>query len=368
MNRAFLPSEDPARELPSGYGVLDELGVELPHLLAAGNARVALQSLPVIDVRGLEAQSHKERALALLSMFGQACVHESWRTQSASSVPERVAVPWVSLAKNMDRLPALAYYSHGLCNWRRFDPDKPIELGNIAVLRNFFGGLDENWFVAVHVDIEAKAIPLVDAVVSAQEAVQNDNEDDLRASLEVIGDSLDAMLGTLARIGDNCDPDIFFNRVQPFMQGLRGMTYEGVDEFSGQPRNFAGGSGAQSALMPLLDAALGVVHAHDDLLVYLIDLRQYMPREHRDFLREVEEGPSIRESAKRLSNGAIVDAYNRCVEGVAAFRANHLRMSVDYIQKPAKKASDARGGHGTGGSPYVGYLKKHREETFAALI
>jgi indoleamine 2,3-dioxygenase len=295
-------------------------------------------------------------------------VHESWRTQSASSVPERVAVPWVTLAKNMDRLPALAYYSHGLCNWRRFNHDEPVELGNIAVLRNFFGGLDENWFVAVHVDIEAKAIPLVDAVVSAQESVSSHDEEYLQQSLSVIGDSLEAMLCTLARISENCDPDIFFNRVQPFMQGLRHMYYEGVGEFNGQPQNFAGGSGAQSALMPLLDAALGIEHAKDDLLVYLSDLRRYMPSEHRDFLREVESGPSIRALVLREQNEALVDAYNRCVEGVATFRANHLRMSVDYIQRPAKKASDARGGRGTGGSPYVGYLKKHREETFAALI
>ena len=270
MNRAFLPNEDPAVELPPSYRILDELGAELPHYLSAGKARETLALIPNIDVRGLETQSQKERALGLLSMFGQACVHESWRTQSAFSVPERIAVPWVTLAKNMDRLPALAYYSHGLCNWRRFDPDGPIELGNIAVLRNFFGGLDENWFVAVHVDIEAKAIPLVDAIVSAQESVSNDDEERLRQSLAVVGDSLDAMLRSLARIGENCDPDIFFNRVQPFMQGLRNMSYEGVSEFAGQPQNFAGGSGAQSALMPLLDAALGIEHAKDDLLVYLV--------------------------------------------------------------------------------------------------
>ena len=33
----------------------------------------------------------------------------------------------------------------------------PIELGNIALLQNFLGGMDEEWFILVHVDIEARA-------------------------------------------------------------------------------------------------------------------------------------------------------------------------------------------------------------------
>ena len=51
----------------------------------------------------------------------------------------------------------LSYASYALDNWRRLDPASPIELGNIALLQNFLGGLDEEWFVLVHVDIEAKA-------------------------------------------------------------------------------------------------------------------------------------------------------------------------------------------------------------------
>src|SRR2546427_4821666 len=37
--------------------------------------------------------------------------------------------------------------SYALDNWRRLDPTSPIELGNITLLQNFLGGLDEEWFV-----------------------------------------------------------------------------------------------------------------------------------------------------------------------------------------------------------------------------
>ncbi|MEW8026930.1 MAG: hypothetical protein AB2806_04220 [Candidatus Thiodiazotropha sp.] len=368
MHRAFLPVNDPLFELPETYKILDKLGAELPSLLAAGKARKVLSKMPQVDVFGLETTDQKERALGLLSMFGHACVHESWRSKSSLSVPNRVAAPWVALAKSMNRLPALTYYSHGLCNWRRFDSDAPIELGNIAILRNFFGGLDENWFVAIHVDIEAKAVPLVNAVVSAQEAVEVDDPDCVLEGLLTICDSQESILKSLVRLSENCDPDIFFNRVQPFMQGLKDTFFEGVEDFRGQPQSFAGGSGAQSALMPLLDATLGIIHAKDELLAYLSDLRRYMPAEHRLFLSEVEKGPSIRDYVLSKQDRALADAYNCCINGVASFRANHLQMSVDYIQRPARKSSDTRGRRGTGGSPYVGYLKKHREETYAALI
>ena len=52
-----------------------------------------------------------------------------------------------------------------LDNWYRLDKDGPIDLSNIAMHQNFFGGADENWFVLVHVAIEAEAGVLLDDAV-----------------------------------------------------------------------------------------------------------------------------------------------------------------------------------------------------------
>lgn len=366
--RAFLPEADPLERLPDAYCLWDELAAELPKILAAGRARYVLERMPLLDPRGLSTQPERERALGLLSVFGHAAVHESWRVGSATSVPRSIAVPWVAVADSLKRYPVLAYASHGLNNWRRFEPGGPIVLGNIATLRNFFGGLDENWFVTVHVEIEARAAPLVAAVNLAQEAVEEDCPLRLHSSLSVIADTLEAMSSTLRRVRENCDPDIFFNRVQPFMQGMRNVVYEGVAEFAGQPRNFAGGSGAQSTLLPLLDAALGISHAADALITYLNELRLYMPQDHQAFLSDIERGPSVRDCVMRTRESGLVEQYNRCIDELGRFRAEHLTLSVDYIQRPARRQASLRGEHGTGGSPFVGYLKKHREETFAYRV
>lgn len=48
------------------------------------------------------------------------------------------------------------------------DPARPIELGNIVCLNNFMGGLDEEWFRLVHVEIEARAGPALASIGPGQ--------------------------------------------------------------------------------------------------------------------------------------------------------------------------------------------------------
>lgn len=40
-----------------------------------------------------------------------------------------------------------------------------VRLGNLCCVSNFLGGLDEEWFRLVHVEIEAKAASAVDAIM-----------------------------------------------------------------------------------------------------------------------------------------------------------------------------------------------------------
>src|SRR2546430_9249127 len=51
--RGFLPTPNPLQALPSGYAAWDEVGRDLPKLLAAGRARTVLEQLPILDADGL---------------------------------------------------------------------------------------------------------------------------------------------------------------------------------------------------------------------------------------------------------------------------------------------------------------------------
>ncbi len=153
--RGFLPAVDPLTRLPDAFAVWDEVGLELPKLLAAGRARSVLAGLPALDPNELP-DAAIPRAMVLLSFFGHAYVYQSWQTDVADRLPPPVARPWVTIANRLGRPPVLSYASYALDNWRRLDPNGPIALGNLALLQNFVGGLDEEWFITVHIQIEAQ--------------------------------------------------------------------------------------------------------------------------------------------------------------------------------------------------------------------
>jgi indoleamine 2,3-dioxygenase len=361
--RGFLPSVDPLTCLPAEFGVWDELGYDLPKLLASGRARSVMDRLPVLDAGALPDEA-LARAMLVLSFSGHAYVYETWRSAVVDVLPEAIARPWFAVASRLQRPPILSYASYALDNWRRLDPGGPIALGNIALLQNFLGGLDEEWFVTVHVQIEAQAAPALTALLRAQQAVTDADAAALRNALESVAAALELMNQTLLRMPENCDPYIYYQRVRPFIHGwqLHPVVYSGVPEYAGVPQTFHGETGAQSTIIPSLDAALGIQHRSDQLRVYLAAMRQYMPRGHARFLKELESGPSVRSFVLSSADATLRDAYNTCVEGVEQFRSTHLEYAARYIQNQAQVGTNSTA-YGTGGTPFMRYLKKHRDET-----
>jgi indoleamine 2,3-dioxygenase len=371
--RGFLPEEDPCLRLPAAFAPWDELGRDLPGLLAAGRARERIEQLPVLEVAPLQDPRHLERAMMLLSFFGHAAVWEKGRQQPQLSFPRSVAVPWVQVARRLGRPPVLSYSSHALNNWRRVDAEGPIALGNLLLQQAFLGGLDESWFILVHVELEARGAPLVSAAAIAQEAVVADRPELLLQQLRRIASAQQEMERVLMRMTEHCEPSIFFRRIQPFLHGFLQLPvrYEGVPEFGDQPQPFAGASAAQSVLLPLLDAVLGVRHSEDTMYKYLLELRRYFPPAHQAFLESVERGPSIRDYLLARRPPELVEVYNACVELLGSFRQKHMEMTARYIIQPAREHATAQGGshdQGTGGTPFTHYLKKHRDETHGCLI
>jgi indoleamine 2,3-dioxygenase len=366
---------DPACALPPPFAAWDELGAALPKLLAVGRARDAIEHLPRCDVAALEEAPHRERAMMLLSFFGHAAVwapaqsERPEKHETRQTIPAVIAIPWVAVARAVGRPPVLSYASHALANWRRLDPEGPLAIENLAVLQNFLGGMDEDWFILLHIHLEASAAPAVDALLAAQAIASTDDPDDdaaaLTAALVVVAQCADGLVQSLSRMRERCDPHIFFHRVQPFLHGFApDVIYEGVEP----PGPLIGASAAQSPLVPFLDAALGIRHAPDVLVTYLDGMRRYMPPWHRELIQAAEDGPSIRDHvlSRRRSHPSLVESYNRCIEGLLRFRTGHLEYPTAYIQGPAHRAS--REGTSTGGTPFMAYLKKLRDETAAHRI
>src|SRR5438132_3320966 len=157
--RGFLARRDPLATLTDRWpAVLNDLAQALPKLLAARQLRAYVDALRESwgSSRGNRNPDELRSAARILSFAGHGYVWEDPH-RPANRIPASLAVPWHHVMKKLGRPPVLSYASYALDNWRRLDPTKPIELGNITLLQNFLGGLDEEWFVLVHVDIEAKA-------------------------------------------------------------------------------------------------------------------------------------------------------------------------------------------------------------------
>jgi indoleamine 2,3-dioxygenase len=366
--RGFLPSRDPLTALPFAYRAWDQLAANLPKLLMTDQLRRVVDRMPVMDAARLSSRDRLERAMMILSYVGHAYVWGSG--QPVDRIPAILAVPWQAVARQLGRPPVLSYASYALNNWRRIDPQRGIALGNIALLQNFWGGADEEWFILVHVDIEAKAAAAVRSMIPAHQAAAEHNLGAATSHLTTIANALDAMYATLSRMPEFCDPYIYYSRVRPYIHAWKnnpalpnGLIYDGVSEFGGKGQHFRGETGAQSSIIPSLDALLGVQHEPGILFDYLMEMRQYMPPAHRRFIEHLEQGPSLREAVSRSKDRQLQNVYNRCVQLVEQFREKHLEYAASYIHQQAQKASSNPTEVGTGGTPFMPYLKKHLDET-----
>jgi len=364
----YLPSYDPAQSLSPGNEEWDQFGKDLPKLLMGTNFRKRVKELPQFNIDKLNGEAEVQRAMLVLSYIGQAY---QWSENKAATVmPAVLAKPWYEVGKLVGRPPILSYQSYASDNWRRFDKSGVIECGNIGLLQCFLGGQDEEWFILIHIEIEKKAAKALKAIEQAQEAVVLADAEKVEAALVKLRSALAAMYEVLGRMPERCDPYIYFHRVRPYIFGWRnnpslpdGVVYEGVDHYKGVGQKFRGETGAQSAIIPAMDGVLGIEHEKDELREYLMEMRTYMPPAHVAFIQAVEAGPSVRDFVTSTKKSSLTEVFNDCIELVANFRAMHLEYAGTYIHAQAQATPGNPSAVGTGGTPFMVYLRKHRDET-----
>ncbi len=363
-HRGFLPSEDPLEQLPARFAVWEDLVPRIPSLIMTGRLRAELEQLPAVDLERLETGPELERAMLLMCVFGNAYV---WSGEPpAATLPRSIALPWDALATRLGRPPIISHASIVLRNWRRIDPDGPLELNNMASLVLFGGGIDESWFYLIPAAIEARGAPALRALIDAQHAVASGDVNNIGPHLDTVMRLVDEWRTILARTPERCDPYIFYHRVRPYLTGWPepGLVYQGVDTI---PRVYAGGSAAQSSLLQAVDAGLGITHDDESTRPFLEEMRRYMPPAHRNFLEALRRGPSIRQCvlAHRQSHPTLSERFDACISALDRFRKDHMAMAVHYI---THQAADPDSAKGTGGTPFARFLGTARKETRATRI
>ena len=373
---SFLPIKPPLRYFNTkkkSLSNISEVASELPKLLLTSKVQSRINSLAKnsfsVDYLIKNKKSREiNLAMAQLSFIGHAYIWGGNKPQNI--LPEVVSDPWVKLSKYLGRPPILSYASYCLDNWYKIDKSEPISLNNVALINNFLGGVDEDWFVTIHVCIEDAATEAIDSAYNLSLLNDKNNVNQFSLELKKIVKSLKKVNNIFAKMPEKCDPYVYYHRVRPYIFGTKdnpdlkeGLIYE--NQYQNVPQFFRGETGAQSSIIPFLDGALGIYHTNDNLRPYLNEMRDYMPPKHRKMIENVEERSVAKECIDKSKKLKL--EYNQCLEEIRRFRAHHLEFAASYIHKQSKaKNAFGSGGstfRGTGGTPFMRYLKKHRDET-----
>ncbi len=372
----FLPTVSPASaQLPEAFGLLQQTAALLPKWLTTGKIRQAIKSVPEVDVdQEILDEMQLRRLILLYSFLTHAYV---WGEPTPAKIlPRNIAVPFYKVSQKMGRPPILSYASYILDNWVRINDQEPIASGNIMISQNFLDALDENWFILIHLDIEVKAAPSLAAIPSILKGIERDDVSTVMSALTDIKNAWTNINAIMKRMPEGCDPYIFYNRIRPYLNGWKnnqvlpeGLIYKGVTAYGEKPQKFLGATGAQGAIVPTMDALLNIAHEPDPLRKYLMEMRDYMPPKHRAFVEAVEKHSTLRNFVKNRLNQwpKLTDLYNDCVSLMEKFRTQHLKLAARYINQQATKVNK-NNGIGTGGTPFMQYLKKHRDECGQHLL
>lgn len=374
--RGYLSSfEIDEINLPDGFDEMLDAASQLSDIITTGRARHWLKQVGYPDIDAFVANATDEQirvAMVHYSFLVQAYV---WSEEPAPTVlPANLAIPMCAISEKLGLAPLLPYSGYVLDNWYRLDKTGGIDLDNIGMYQNFLGGQDENWFVLVHVAIEAEAGLALELATRLVTAAKEQDATEVEALLTAMSGVWDRMNGHFGRMPERCDPYIYYQRVRPYIHGWKnnpampeGLIYEGVAKFGGKPQAYRGQTGSQSSIVPAMDALFQVVHESDPLREFLDELHQYRPPSHRAFIDALREASTLRDFAKTQGSG-IKDVFNACVEQVARFRTRHLEYAASYINKQASSGAGNDTDVGTGGTPFMKYLKKHRDENRAQTI
>lgn len=392
LKNGFLPEEAPLRRLPAYFELWEKVVDELPLLIHQRKVRERIDSLPLLDKSQISNEREYQRAYSILGFLAHAYI---WSQPApVARLPSNISIPWTYVSSVLG-LPPVGTYS-GLCLWNWKLPPaganlEECDLEQLEILQTFTGTRDEAWFYLVSVELERLGGPCIANGMSALAAVRSRDDQRLEASLWILAESIDSMSILIRRLPEACDPEVFYDILRPFLAGWKNMQDFGLPEngiFYGSddtPKAFSGGSNAQSSLIQVLDILLSVHHGPvgsgspanaTTFNPFLIEMRKYMPRSHRNFLEDLEKVANLREYVMSRGNSRLTTAYDVCVTRLSEFRTQHIQIVTRYVTIPSRKSkSDGKvglalstGQLGTGGTVLMPFLKQVRDETGDAAV
>ncbi|KAJ9647565.1 hypothetical protein H2204_000194 [Knufia peltigerae] len=407
LRTGFVPSKSTA--LPEYYNPWRHLCSQIPHLLQTQSVRSTIDDLEVLDTKHLTTLAHWQRAYILLGYLSQGYIWQD-RSNPSSTIPASIGDPFTKVCDHLGMQPVLSYAGSSLWNWEPItghDKDhtgsdssasSSPDLSNFRTIKcytTFTGTRDEDAFNLVPTMVETEAGHLIPLLLGVHQYSEDLLLLHLLPVLEECTRTFTKMTEMLSVLFENCDPTIFHRDIRPMLAGSAGAEEKGLPDgvtyqcgsgrrSSGGTRGEGGGvagvkcvgaSAGQSAMFQFLDHMFGIRHESR----FLVTMRAYMPRHHREFLQAVEALPSLRQiiDANPSPNDQaqvttlVNAAFHAVLDAFKQFRTRHIAIVSRYIVQPAAaearrlraEGKSTREERGTAGSKPVPFLKQYRDET-----
>lgn len=351
----FLPNH-PIGVLNYHFKEWEEIMYDLPNLVKNKSLRNAILACPNFEHSKLETNEQYKRGYVILSMLSNAYLFSD---TSIDLLPSKLAVPLVITANKLGINPVLTHATVDLYNWCLIDAKQPISLENLKSQNLITGTMDESWFYLIMIMIEKIGGHVIMCILD----LKNSDESKITQLLLSILLDLKEICSVIKRMNEKCSPEIFYHKLRPYLSGSKnndslpnGIIYEGV---SREPFKFYGGSAAESSLFQVIDAAFGIHHSCD----YFVEIRDYMPKKHKDFINYVEKNINVRTLID--DDPKLLEIYQSCVNTITTFRNLHYGLIHQYIIKMSSSQEDNL--KGSGGTELSKFLKTSIRETSDAL-
>lgn len=188
---------------------------------------------------------------------------------SSQRLPPSISIPLLEISEHFEIPPVATYATVVLWNYCSTSQGQSLEnLTNLRSVTSFTGTRDEEWFYLVSVAIEARGAKSIPPMLKAMAAARENDSTTVINSLTTFTQHINDLSQLLARMYEECDPNVFYFQIRPFLAGSRNMEESGLpngvlyeDGYGNKNyHKYSGGSNAQSSLIQTFDIILGVEH------------------------------------------------------------------------------------------------------------
>ncbi|GJN76770.1 hypothetical protein PLIIFM63780_000257 [Purpureocillium lilacinum] len=404
---------DPLVDLPKEFQALESVLQQMPIRTASGKpgliAEGRLAAVVDSELPDLTAQVdlYRDDLRVICALFRDYCFLASgyllepchrrfMKSQEYGvgrpSLPKQIARPFVRCSEIAGFKPFLEFASYVLLNYRLDDPAKGMDFSNLRLVRAYEHGLDpsssESGFILVHLSMVKLSGPLVHSTLKAFEAASKattplgtiEERTLLNEALSSMVQAVSNLNVLMKSIYERSKPSEY-NNFRTFMFGIasesmfpNGVIYEGYN--NDEPVFFRGETGANDAMIPLLDNFLQIPMPDTPLTEILHEFSEYRSCKHKAFLIFVKER-SLELDIKKFALGSVAIAdceemsdlvresrslWLQVLNQVREFRWRHWCLVKEYILKRSSHPT------ATGGSPIVTWLPNQLDAVLEDMV